>query len=470
MTQKRLSRNVTFNTLQLIINQIFGLAIFYGLSRGLDKNIFGQINWSLAVLLTLFGILTLGIDQVIVKKIAAGYNRESLFSAYMIHVIVSGSIFYCILILSYLVFKNNKLNDGILLFIGLGKLFIFLSTPFKQLATGLEKFREFFFMTIFSNIIRGFSIVTLLFLHKISVPLVLTIFILGDLSELIVCIIIGRKLLHLPFKIHWSKLRQILLMKESLPQTGVVIFSAVMSRFDWIMIGIFISSSKLAEYSFAYKIFEVSTLPLLVIAPIMIPLFTRLHKQSENINNIFFLLEWQIIIASLIALLLNICWIPVVDLITDGQYGSVNSETIFLLSLSMPLLYFSNYLWTIQFAKGNLKLIFSIMTISFLVNIIACVILIPLLKNEGAAIAFSITVVAQLILYIWKKTMDVPKSKGYYLLLWPFAAIFSGLIAHLYFTHPVGRFAIATSLFLVTVLISKRVSLKNWKTLQSLYQ
>ncbi len=103
-----------------------------------------------------------------------------------------------------------------------------------------------------------------------------------------------------------------------------------MARFDWIMIGLFISSSKLAEYSFAYKIFEVSTLPLLIVAPIMIPLFTRINKLSENINNIFFFLEWQIIIASLIAFMLNICWIPVIDFITDGKYGSVNSNTILL--------------------------------------------------------------------------------------------------------------------------------------------
>ena len=470
MAQKRFSRNVSFNTFQLIINQIFGLAIFYGLSKGLDKNIFGQINWSLAVLLTLFGILTLGIDQVIVKKIAAGYNRESVFSSYMFHVIISGSLFYSILILFYFLFQNNKPNDGILLFVGLGKFFIFLSTPFKQLATGLEKFREFFLMSIASNIIRGISIVTLLFLHKISVPRVLIIFILGDLSELIMCIIVGRKLLYVTFKIHWNRYRQVLLIKESLPQTGVVIFSAIMSRFDWIMIGVFISSTRLAEYSFAYKIFEVSTLPLLVIAPIMIPLFTRLHKMSEKINNIFFFLEWQIIIASLIALLLNICWIPVIDIITDGKYGSVNSRTILLLSLSMPLLYFTNYLWTIHFAKGNLRLIFSIMAISFTVNIVACCILIPIFKNEGAAIAYTMTVVAQLILYMWKKTMDVPKNKMYYLLLWPFAAVCSGLIAHLYSPHPVNRFFMATSLFLVTVLFSKQVGLKNWKTLQSLYQ
>ena len=72
MAQNRFLRNISANTFQLIINQLFGLGIFYALSKGLDKNIFGQINWSLAVLLTVFGVLTFGIDQVMIKKIAAG--------------------------------------------------------------------------------------------------------------------------------------------------------------------------------------------------------------------------------------------------------------------------------------------------------------------------------------------------------------------------------------------------------------
>ncbi|HTB23976.1 MAG TPA: hypothetical protein VK711_01340, partial [Puia sp.] len=139
MIQNRFFRNVSYNSFQLIINQIFGLAIFYGLSKGLDKNIFGQINWSLAVLLTLFGVLTFGIDQVMVKKIAAGYNRQTVFAAYLFHVILSGGVFYCILILFYLIFPNYISEQTLLLFIGLGKLCIFLSTPFKQLAAGLEK-------------------------------------------------------------------------------------------------------------------------------------------------------------------------------------------------------------------------------------------------------------------------------------------------------------------------------------------
>jgi O-antigen/teichoic acid export membrane protein len=260
------------------------------------------------------------------------------------------------------------------------------------------------------------------------------------------------------------------LLKESLPQTGVVFFSAIMSRFDWILIGLIISNSKLAEYRFAYKIFEVSTLPQLIIAPIMTPLFTRLHKSSENINHIFFFLEWQIIIASLIALLLNVCWIPVIDFISNDRYGSVNSETIFLLSLSMPLLYFTNYLWTINFSKGNLKLIFFVMAVSFIINITGCSILIPILKNEGAAIAYFITVLTQLILYIQKKTWVFPKNRGYLLLLWPFAAIFSDFIAFRYSSHLFNRLSIAIGIYLTVVLISKKVSVNNWKTLQSLYQ
>jgi O-antigen/teichoic acid export membrane protein len=404
-----------------------------------------------------------------VKKIAAGYNKQSIFSIYLFHVIITGGFFYGILVLFYLLLPHKLFLITSLLFIGLGKLGIFISTPFKQLASGLEKFREFFFMSIISNLVRGTSIFVLLLLHKLSVSNVLIIFVLGDLSELILCAFIARPLLENSFKLQWNKLRHLSLIKESLPQTGVVLFTAIMSRFDWILVGVLVSSIKLAEYSFAYKIFEVSTLPLLIIAPIMIPLFTRLHKSSENLNSISFFLEWQIIIASYIALLLNICWIPLIDFISDGKYGNVNSGTIFILSLSMPILYFTNYLWTINFTKGNLKLVFSVMAVSFVVNITGCCILIPIYKNEGAAMAYFITVLTQLILYVRKKTLLLPKSRGYFL-LWPLTAILSGLFVFFYTSQTVNRISIVTIIYLAAVLISKQASLKNWKNLQSLYQ
>lgn len=470
MIKNRFFRNVSVNTFQLIINQLFGLAIFYALSKGLDKNIFGQINWSLAVLLTVFGMLTFGIDQVIVKKIAAGYNRSSLFSAYLIHVLVSGTIFYCLLLLSWLLFPKFLSQETILLFIGIGKLAIFFSTPFKQLASGLEKFNTLMYMSIVSNIVRGTAVSILLLMGRLTLTNTLLIFIIGDLMELFVCIFLSRHLLQRPFRVQWNKRKQVLLLKESLPQTGVVFFTAIMSRFDWIMVGLLISSARLAEYSFAYKIFEVSTLPLLIIAPIMIPLFTRLQKRSENIGNLLFFLEWQVIIASLVALLLNVCWTPLIDFLTDGKYGMVNARTIFILSASMPLLYFSNFLWTIQFAKGNLKLVFTVMAVSFGVNLIACSILIPLYKNEGAAGAYFLTVVVQLILYIQKKTLPLPATRWYILFLWPVTAGIAGLVSCRFTTGLVARISMALFIYLGLVFFSRQLRVKDWKTLQSLYQ
>jgi O-antigen/teichoic acid export membrane protein len=470
MIRNRFFKNVSYNTFQLITNQIFGLLVFYGLSRGLDKNLFGEINWVLAVLLTAFGLLTLGIDQVVVKKIAAGYNRQSIFSIYFFHVIATGGIFYFMLLVGFLFLPGAHFHRKFLLFIGFGKLLLYLSTPFKQLALGLEKFREFFFMSIVSNITRGFSIAILLLLHKITVFNILIIFVAGDLAELALSAFISRPVLKNFFGPRWNKKRQILIMKESLPQAGVVFFTSIMARFDWIVIGLFISAVKLAEYSFAYKLFEVSLLPLLVVAPIMIPLFTRMNEQFKNVNDIFFFLEWQIIIASFVALMLNICWIPVVDYISDGKYGNVNSNTIFLLSLSMPFIYFSNFMWTIQFAKGNMKTIFTIIAFSFVINLLGCSILIPIYKNEGAAAAYFITVLSQVILYLRKRTIILPNIKIYLLLFWPVTAILSGYFAFFCFKPAGERVFMATVFFFAVVLISKQASFKNWKNLQSLYQ
>jgi len=469
MIKNRFLRNVSVNTFQLIINQVFGLAIFYALSKGVDKNIFGQINWSLAVLLAVFGILTFGIDQVMVKKIAAGYNRFTLFSTYLIHVLISGGIFYGLLLLLYFIFPALLTQETFLLFIGIGKLGIFFSTPFKQLAVGLEKFSALFVMSIVSNVIRGSLLLLLLVLHKMSIHLVLVIFIAGDLCELAICMILAKPILKTPMRIRWHKGRQLLMIRESLPQTGVVLFTAIMSRFDWILIGLLVSNSKLAEYSFAYKIFEVTTLPLMIVAPLMIPLFTRLLKDPRNMVNLSFFLQWQIIIASFVALMLNICWIPFIDFISDGKYGKVNSGTILILSLSMPLLYFSNYLWTIQFAKGNLRLVFKVMAVSFAVNITCCSILIPLYKNEGAAIAYLMTVLVQLIFYLQKKTLNVPGTMGYHLWVWPVTALFCGFFALRFTTHTVTGILFAIISYFAVVFVSKQVRIKDWKTLQSLY-
>ena len=147
--KKRLIQNLSVNTIQLIINQLLGLGIFYVLSTGLDKNSFGQINLSLAILLAVFNILSFGIDQLVIKKIAAGANIRSLLSIYFFHVIITGFVFYGLLFLGSALFPHTDRLYNILLLIGIGKLMIFFSTPFKQAANGMERFKLLAYMSVF---------------------------------------------------------------------------------------------------------------------------------------------------------------------------------------------------------------------------------------------------------------------------------------------------------------------------------
>src|SRR6476619_466808 len=142
--------------------------------------------------------------------------------------------------------------------------------------------------------------------------MVIMIFIIADTVELLLCVFITKNILKIPLSVKLNKINYFNLLQESLPQIGVVIFTSAIARFDWIILGILASNIIVAEYSFAFKVFELTTLPLLIIAPVLIPLFTRLFHSpftrptKEKINSLFTLFRFEMIIASFAALMLNI--------------------------------------------------------------------------------------------------------------------------------------------------------------------
>src|SRR6476646_4478013 len=125
--RQSLARNLSFTALQLIINQVLSLLAFYFLSTHLSKTDFGEFNWCLAILLTVFSILSFGIDQVLVKKIAAGQEADNCFSLYFFHVIATGLLFYGLLFLGYVFFPFFFKQHYILLTLAIAKLVLFFS-------------------------------------------------------------------------------------------------------------------------------------------------------------------------------------------------------------------------------------------------------------------------------------------------------------------------------------------------------
>lgn len=454
----RLLQNLSVNALQLIVNQLLGLGIFYVLSTGLDKNSFGEINLALAILMAVFNILSCGIDQLVVKKIAAGADIHSTVSLYVVHVFAAGLAFYALLFFGYLVFPHVNTVYSLLLLIGIGKLMIFFSTPFKQAANGMERFRILAYMLVVSNVVRCFGLIILALSSLLSLHNIVLVFIGGDVAELLFCIFLFVFSTRAPLSIEWNKANYFQLLREALPQTGVVLITSALSRFDWIFIGILVSAVKLAEYSFAYKIFEISTLPLLAIAPLLIPRFTRLFQQTDaQADELKLLAGIELVVAAFTALVLNICWSPVIDSITSGKYGAVNIKTIFLLSLCIPLLYLNNFFWTIYFAQGRLKMILRSFIITFTVNVGGDIILIPFFKNEGAAFAFFAACLVQTIYYFKQNQIAELKNLWRPLVLCTVCAFLAGFMSKMLFQNDWVRLITGVAFYVSILFITNQL-------------
>jgi O-antigen/teichoic acid export membrane protein len=450
-------QNLSANTIQLVINQFFGAVVFYILSLGLDKPAFGQINLALAVLLSVFNILSFGIDQLVVKKVAQGDDVPRVLRLYIGHVLLTGLLFYGLLLLGY-VFLKTFPAYSLILWIGAGKLLIFFSMPFKQICSGLEKFKLLARMSVVSNCIRAFVLLALMLFHALTINTIIITFVAGDALEFICTLYLFYSNTTYRSKTKFDGSGYRLLLKESMPQLGVVLITSALARFDWLFIGFMVSDIKLAEYSFAYKVFEISTLPMLAIAPLLIPRFTRYFNSNEPGNvNLKFLIRAELIIAAFTVLILNLSWEPVVNTLTHGKYGSVNVVTVFILSLCIPMLYLNNFLWTIFFAKGQLKLILQAFIITLTVNVGANLILIPLLGNAGAAIAFLAATFAQTVFFLIKNEVDELKGVFFTMLICTLCAVISGFFIRLIPINDILKIAFSILVYIILLFLGMQL-------------
>jgi O-antigen/teichoic acid export membrane protein len=357
----------------------------------------------------------------------------------------------------------------LLLLIAAGKLAIFFSTPFKQLAAGLERFKLLARMSVISNLLRGIALAVLAVIHQMNIGSVIIVFICGDVIELLTGLYFFRREtgISIPFEWHLNVYR--LLVKESLPQLGVVVITSALARFDWVFIGLFVSAVKLAEYSFAYKVFELSALPLLAIAPLLIPKFARTFKEGLiDTDKLQWLARMEMLMAAFTVLLVNTCWVPLIDPLTGGNYGTVNAYTIFILSLCLPLQYLCNFFWSIYFAKGQLKLTLHAFMLTLTVNILGDIILIPFYQNEGAAIACLAGFLAQLIFYIRKNEVKQLNSAVYDLVTATSCACVSLFGAKMLLGNHWKTVVIAIACFLMLLVISGQISWEDKKRVRNL--
>ena len=472
---RKLVRDISASSTQVILNQVLGLIIFFIVSRYLEKDRYGELNWSLAVLTFITTILSLRLEQIVVKKIAAGGDSAKMLTLFTGHVIFTGLGFYLVLGTASLLFPAFFQEHDLLLILAISHLLAFFSSPFKQLANGLESFRVLAGMSSVANVLRAAWLAIAVWLDSFTIEVVLGIYIFSSLAELAACYLLARYSLNIRF----SKYRRgayTSLIRESLPMAGAVILHATIARIDWILIGLFTTAQQTAEYSFAYRIYELSPVPLLIIAPVLLSRFSRFFStkgRNELLNHgkeVSMLIRVSMIIATAIPLALNLVWAPVMDYLTNGKYGSVNSITFLLLSLCTPFLYMNNMFWTVELAQNRLRRILQVTLVTFTIILVGDLALIPRYAAIGAAAVYLCAIVVEYANYLRASVLSSFRESYTAPLICIAAAGSSGYIAVLVTNHILLRIAIAFIIFCLLLLATKQLQKSDWKKLTGLRQ
>ena len=471
--RKKLIFDISANTIQVVINQILGSAVFLITSIYLAKTDYGEFNWSLAILTFTTTILGLRLEQIVVQKIAAGENPSTILSSFLIHVALSGVGFYFFLLLASYMFPGFFNQHSFLLIIGISQLLSYFSSPFKQIANGTENFDQFALMSFAGNFFKTVGLLILIFFSHLNIQNVLLIFILGAFVELLLCYILVRYKMNIRVFSSINFTHYKILLKQSTAQIGTALLMAGITRMDWILLGIFSTQVKTAEYSFAYRAYELSPFPLLIIAPILLSRFSRFFvKQNEQTllkrNEISILLRFEMILATFIPLVLNIIWSPVMDLITHGKYGTSNQVIFLILCFCIPFQYMNNFFWTVHFAQNRLNLIFRIILITCVIVLIGDFIFIPLYQVLGAACVYVLAIIVEYINYMRSSSLSAAKETWQSLIICLTSAVVSGLTVFYLFDSVFLRILVATISFFTLLIALKQLKKADLQYLTSI--
>ena len=398
--KSNLLKNIFSSGLQAIAVQVLGVTFFLIASFYLSKDDFGIISWANALCIMITTLLSLGMEQVVFRRIAVSSRSDWAATAFLLHAFAGSAI--ALITLAILSAITHKVELHFLPLFFVAQAFTYMATPLKQMLNAKQRFTPYGIIAVCSNTLK--IILSLVYVKGtgLSIQVAVGIMILCAAIEFFSLLLYVRKNQNFKFRLRWQAYKK--LVKESLPQYISVIFDSSLSRIDWVLLGILGTSAMTAEYSFAYRAFELARLPITVIAPILLAKFARLlsaemkmdDDKKDLVKNIFHI---EIFIAVLIPLVLNILWAPVLDTVFKGKYGSNNALEFFLLSLNIPFLFTINLIWTICFTGKLYRKIANITIATAVGNLILNIVLIPLFSGTGAAIAFLATTVLQLIAY-----------------------------------------------------------------------
>lgn len=419
--------------LQAVAVQVLGGVFFIIISLYLPKSDSGSIAWANTVALMLVMALSFGLDQIVMRRIASSDRSDWAAAAYLFHAAILSFITFCVLILAVWLWGDVMMYGMQLTpWMFLVQSLIFTAGPLKFFLNAKQKFTPYAVIALVSNAIKLAAGIIMLSAKQLSVNTALITLISCAAFELVALLVYIITTKQFSFSFKW--IAYVKLLKEAMPQYISVLFDSSLARADLFLLGIISTDIITSEYNLAYRAYEISKLPITVISPILLARYARLLSTGDNIDTHTYsstksLYRLESYFSMLIPLVLNILWAPLLDDLFNLKFGTVNAPEFMILSVCIPLHFIINLLWTLAFSARKYKQISALIGISAVINIILNLALIPVLHGTGAAIAFLITTIFQLVGYYRLTSRHIAAFTFAPLLIFALMAAISYLVA-----------------------------------------
>jgi O-antigen/teichoic acid export membrane protein len=398
MQQKKFVTNIAFLIiLNLLIKPFWPLGIETAVQNAVGNTSYGEysILFSFSFLLNI--ILDFGVTQFNNKNIAQNNHLLTKhFSSLFTLKIILGFIYLIItIILGFLMGYDFRLMK-LLFILSINQFLISMIAYLRSNLLGLHLFKTDSFVSVADRVIM-ISICLVMLLKWFGLHIDIMNFVYAQsigyfLTAAIAFLTVYFKTHH--FELKWNWPFSIMILKQSFPFAILVLLMTFYNRLDSVMLGYLlpgnIGSEQAGIYAKAFRLLEAGNMIAYLFSIQLIPIFSRMIKHKENVENIVKLAFILLITPSLMVSVGSFFYSEeLTAIINRGAKDSAAEFSVLMFCLTAVS---TTYIFgTLLTANGNLKQLNIMAIVGIFINLVLNFILIPHYKAFGSALSSLIT-------------------------------------------------------------------------------
>ncbi|MDO8669575.1 MAG: flippase [Candidatus Buchananbacteria bacterium] len=460
MSKEKLAKNTFFFTISLAVQKAISFLYFILIARAISVEDFGKYSFALSFATIFAMFLDFGTTQILVRESARNKEDSQKYLSNVLGFKIAASFFvYLLLVLTVNLMGYPEITKKLVYVSGLVIILDSFSIAFYSILRGLQNLLYESYGVILNQIILlalGFVVLQL----NLGLVVLISVYLAGTLFNLFYSsFFLGLKYKIFP-KPRFSKAIIWKILKLSLPFAIAGFFIRFYSYMDVILLSKLTNDSAVGIYSVAYKVTFALQFIGVAFSAAVYPAFCNYFVSSKDLlaksftKSVYYLL--------LISLPLSVGIITIASKVIGPVFGAGYNASVLpmqILLLALVIIFLSFPVGAMLNACNRQTTNTIILGFISVFNIVANLILIPILSYVGAAISalLSYVLLFSIGLFFVGKIIDYDKK---YLVLSTLKIIFSCLIMglvvltlknslHFIFVIPLGALSYIIILYLI---------------------